>query len=135
MNIENDILNHYSQLKNENKDSFNEFPNNNINNVNSLKDVQNGFTPNKINFHENKNNEIENNLNGKFFKYLLIFFLNHLGKKRNRDRQERISHRSDLENNKSKEDSGEKEKGADVEVKLICDLPNEDMKKSFTKSV
>jgi len=41
------------------------------------------------------------------------------------------------ENNKIKsEDTFEKtEKGNDVEVKLICDLPNEDMKKAFSKSV
>ncbi len=59
------------------------------------------------------------------------------GKKRKRDSQENKSNNTYSEQNKfsSLEYVEKREKGYDIEVKLICDLPNEDLKKSFIKSV
>ena len=59
-----------------------------------------------------------------------------LGKKKNREKQDRVSQKNDESLKFKSDEATEKhEKGIDVEVKLICDLPNEDMKKAFTKSV
>jgi len=58
------------------------------------------------------------------------------GKKRNRESPDFSSQKYDgCLNSKSDNVSEKFERGVDVEVKLICDLPNEDMKKAFTKSV
>lgn len=59
-----------------------------------------------------------------------------LGKKKSREKQDRISHKNDESIKFKNDDANDKyERGVDVEVKLICDLPNEDMKKAFNKSV
>lgn len=70
-----------------------------------------------------------------FVKLSVLIFL--LGKKRNRERNEKTPNNKieELPTNVPETNQGRYERNKDVEVKLICDLPNEDMKKAFSKSV
>jgi hypothetical protein len=102
----------------------------NVSTNNLENNTQNNIIPIKENIINYKKSDSENSLQGNLIK------LKNKGKKRSRDRQERISQMTDETLKFKSCDLTEKcEKGIDVEVKLICDLPNEDMKKAFSKSV
>ena len=88
---------------------------------NNENNIAYNITPNKNSISDGKISDSESSLQGK---------------KRSRDRQDRFFHKNDESLKFKPDDATEKcERGIDVEVKLICDLPNEDMKKAFTKSV
>jgi hypothetical protein len=93
------------------------------NNFNYGNNSNNNITPVKGNLSDDKMSDSESSLQGK---------------KRSRDRMERFLNKEKEDESlkfKCDENTEKNERGIDVEVKLICDLPNEDMKKAFTKSV